>query len=395
MKKIIAINAGSSSLKFQLFEMPAETVLTRGLFERVGSKDAVFTIEVGEEKKQSICEIADHAVAVELLLEKLVEENIITSLDEIDGIGHRVVHGGEVFQQSTLITSEVTAQIESLFDLAPLHNPANLIGIEAFQRVLPKVPAVAVFDTSFHQTMPEANYLYSIPYEYYQKFSIRKYGFHGTSHQYVSARAASVLGESLEKLKLVTCHLGNGASITAVDSGKSVDTSMGLTPLEGLTMGTRSGNLDPAIIPFLMKKLQLTADEVVDILNKKSGMLGISGISNDLRDIESAASNGDKSAQTALAIFVDRIKKYIGMYMATMGGMDAIVFTAGIGENSATVRENVIAGLQCFGAELDMELNQTCRSEMIVSKASSKVKVLVIPTNEEVMIARDALRLIS
>ncbi|MBR3335860.1 MAG: acetate kinase, partial [Bacillus sp. (in: Bacteria)] len=285
MSKIIAINAGSSSLKFQLFEMPSETVLTKGLVERIGLEDSIFTITVDGEKQKEITNIPDHAVAVNMLLKKLTENGIVKSLDEIGGIGHRVVHGGEKFADSVLITDEVLADIEELSDLAPLHNPANVVGIKAFQEVLPNVPAVAVFDTAFHQTMPESAFLYSLPYEYYEKFGIRKYGFHGTSHKYVTERAAELLGRPIESLSLLSCHLGNGASIAAVEGGKSIDTSMGFTPLAGVTMGTRSGNLDPALIPYIMEKTGQTVEEVVNVLNKKSGMLGLTGYSSDLRDI--------------------------------------------------------------------------------------------------------------
>lgn len=286
MAKVLAINAGSSSLKFQLFDMPAETVLTKGVVERIGFDDAIFTIVVNGEKQREVTSIPNHAVAVKLLLDKLIRYGIIRSFDEIDGIGHRVVHGGEKFSDSVLITDEVIKQIEEVSELAPLHNPANLVGIRAFQEVLPNVPAVAVFDTAFHQTMPEQSFLYSLPYEYYTKFGIRKYGFHGTSHKYVTQRAAELLGRPIEQLRLISCHLGNGASIAAVEGGKSIDTSMGFTPLAGVAMGTRSGNIDPALIPYIMEKTGMTADEVIEVLNKKSGMLGISGISSDLRDLE-------------------------------------------------------------------------------------------------------------
>lgn len=294
MAKIIAINAGSSSLKFQLFDMPSEDVITKGLIERIGLDNAVFNISVNGEKIKEVTDIPDHAVAVKILLDKLTNLGIIKSLDEIEGIGHRVVHGGEAFNDSVVITDDVLAKIAELSELAPLHNPANITGIKAFQQVLPNVPAVAVFDTAFHQTMPESSFLYSLPYEYYEKYGIRKYGFHGTSHKYVSERAAEMLGRPLDQLRLISCHLGNGASITAIEGGKSIDTSMGFTPLAGVTMGTRSGNLDPALIPFIMEKTGLNADEVLDVLNKKSGMLGVSGFSSDLRDIEIQAVEGNE-----------------------------------------------------------------------------------------------------
>ncbi|WP_433743670.1 acetate kinase [Falsibacillus pallidus] len=393
MAKMIAINAGSSSLKFQLFEMPEETVITKGLIERIGLKDSVFNITVNGEKVTEITDIPDHDVAVKMLLSKLTDLGIINSLDEIEGIGHRVVHGGEVFNDSVLITDEVMDQISNLSDLAPLHNPANITGIKAFQSVLPNVPAVAVFDTAFHQTMPESSFLYSLPYEYYEKFGIRKYGFHGTSHKYVSQRAAEMLGRPEEHLRLISCHLGNGASIAAIEGGKSIDTSMGFTPLAGVTMGTRSGNIDPALIPYIMEKTELTAEEVLDVLNKKSGMLGVSGFSSDLRDIEQEAEKGNERAELALEVFANRIHKYIGSYASRMNGIDAIIFTAGIGENSQSIREKVLRGLEFMGVYWDPALNKTRGQEAFINYPHSPVKVMVIPTNEEVMIARDILRL--
>ena len=393
MSKIIAINAGSSSLKFQLFEMPEEKVITKGIVERIGLADSIFSITVDGEKKTIVTDIPDHSVAVNLLLEKLTEHKIINSLDEIEGIGHRVVHGGEIFTDSAVITDEVLAQIEQLSELAPLHNPANATGIKAFRNVLPNVPAVAVFDTAFHQTMPEASYLYSLPYEYYKEYGIRKYGFHGTSHKYVSERAAELLKRPLEQLRLISCHLGNGASITAIEGGKSIDTTMGFTPLEGLTMGTRSGSLDPALIPYLMEKTDSTADEVINILNKKSGMLGVSGFSSDLRDIEDEAAKGNARAELALSKFSDGIHKYIGSYAAKMNGVDAIIFTAGIGENSAEIRARVLHGLEFMGVYWDQDANNVRGEEKFVNHPYSPVKVIIIPTDEEVMIARDVVRL--
>jgi acetate kinase len=393
MAKVIAINAGSSSLKFQLFEMPAEDVLTAGLVERIGLDQAVFTISVNGEKITETTDIPDHAVAVKILLSKLTELGIIGSLDEIEGIGHRVVHGGEKFDDSVLITPETMKEIEELSELAPLHNPANVVGIKAFKEVLPNVPAVAVFDTAFHQTMPEQSFLYSLPYEYYEKFGIRKYGFHGTSHKYVSERAAELLGRPIEQLRLISCHLGNGASIAAIEGGKSIDTSMGFTPLAGVAMGTRSGNIDPALIPFIMEKTGHSAIEVLDILNKKSGLLGISGLSSDLRDITKAAEEGNDRARTSLEVFASRIHKYIGSYAARMSGVDAIIFTAGIGENSIDIRERVLRGLEFMGVYWDPALNQVRGEEAFVSYPHSPVKVIIIPTNEEVMIARDVERI--
>ncbi|MGM9926704.1 MAG: acetate kinase [Bacillus sp. (in: firmicutes)] len=393
MSKIIAINAGSSSLKFQLFEMPSEDVITKGLVERIGLKDSIFSITVNGEKITETTDIANHEIAVKMLLDRLIEHGIIKSFDEIDGVGHRVVHGGEVFNDSVVITDEVLKQIEELSVLAPLHNPANITGIKAFQHILGDVPAVAVFDTAFHQTMPSSSYLYSLPYEYYTEYGIRKYGFHGTSHKYVSERAAEMLGRPIEELRLISCHLGNGASITAIEGGKSIDTTMGFTPLAGLTMGTRSGDIDPALIPYIMEKTGSTAEEVIDILNKKSGLLAISGFSSDLRDIESEAAAGNERAELALEVFADKIHQYIGSYAARMAGVDAIIFTAGIGENSSEVRARVLKGLEFMGVYWDPALNELRGDDRFISYPHSPVKVLVIPTNEEVMIARDVTRL--
>lgn len=392
LAKIIAINAGSSSLKFQLLQMPEEEVLTKGLVERIGLNDSVFTIEVSGEKVKEIKDIQDHSEAVSMLLDKLVKHNIISSLDEIEGIGHRVVHGGEKFNDSVLITDEVLHEIEEISYLAPLHNPANVVGIKAFKNVLPNVAAVAVFDTAFHQSMPEKSFLYSLPYEYYEEYGIRKYGFHGTSHKYVSERAAELLGRPVEQLRLLSCHLGNGASIAAIEGGKSIDTSMGFTPLAGVTMGTRSGNIDPSLIPYIMQKTGQSAEEVINVLNNKSGMLGVSGFSSDLRDIESEAEKGNERAELALEVFASRIHKYIGSYAARMAGIDAIIFTAGIGENSTAVRERVLRGLEFMGVYWDPALNQVRGKEAFISYPHSPVKVIVIPTNEEVMIARDTMR---
>ncbi|WNB93145.1 acetate kinase [Bacillus sp. NEB1478] len=393
MAKIIAINAGSSSLKFQLLQMPEEEVLTKGLVERIGLNDSVFTIEVNGEKIKEIKDIQDHSEAVSMLLDKLIKHQVISSLDEIEGIGHRVVHGGEKFNDSVLITDEILKEIEEISYLAPLHNPANVVGIKAFKNVLPNVPAVAVFDTAFHQSMPEKSFLYSLPYEYYEEYGIRKYGFHGTSHKYVTERASELLGRPVEQLRLLSCHLGNGASIAAIEGGKSIDTSMGFTPLAGVTMGTRSGNIDPALIPYIMQKTGQSAEEVLNVLNNKSGMLGVSGFSSDLRDIESEAENGNERAELALEVFASRIHKYIGSYAARMAGIDAIIFTAGIGENSTAVRERVLRGLEFMGVYWDPALNQVRGKEAFISYPHSPVKVIVIPTNEEVMIARDTLRL--
>lgn len=393
MSKVMAINAGSSSLKFQLFEMPSEKVITKGLVERIGLKNSAFTLSVEGEKVSETVDIPNHEVAVGLLLKKLIDHRIIDSFEEIDGVGHRVVHGGEVFSDSVLITEDVIEEIEKLSELAPLHNPANITGIRAFRRILDDVPAVAVFDTAFHQTMAAGSYLYSLPLEYYEKYGIRKYGFHGTSHKYVSQRAAEMIGRPIEQLRLISCHLGNGASITAIKGGKSIDTSMGFTPLAGVTMGTRSGNIDPALIPYLMEKTGKTADEVLDILNKKSGMLALSGFSSDLRDIQVEADKGNERAELALKVFADRIHKYIGSYSAKMGGVDGIIFTAGIGENSQTIRGRILEGLEFMGVYWDKDLNRTKGKEAFINTPYSPVKVMVIPTNEEIMIVRDTVKI--
>ncbi|WP_353948128.1 acetate kinase [Sporolactobacillus sp. Y61] len=393
MALILAINAGSSSLKFQLLDMPAEKLVTKGAVERIGLSDSIFTISVKGEKKKEVTSIPDHEEAVRKLLEKLTSLHIIQSLKEIEGVGHRVVHGGEDFDDSALVTDEVIKKIENLSDLAPLHNPANLVGIRAFREVLPDVPEVVVFDTAFHQSMGSEAFLYSVPYQYYTDYGVRKYGFHGTSHKYVTMRAADILNRPLKDLRLISCHLGNGASITAVRDGKSIDTSMGFTPLAGVTMGTRSGDLDPALIPYIMDKTGMNATEVINVLNKKSGLLGISGFSNDLRDLEKEARRGNKRAKLAIDVFVERIQKYIGSYAAKMAGVDAIIFTAGIGEHSSLVRERVLDGLQFMGVFVDPERNKINGKETFISAEHSPVKVLVIPTNEEVMIARDTVRL--
>lgn len=388
MTKTIAINAGSSSLKWQLFEMPAETVIASGIVERIGLKDSVFTIKYAEgEKYNVVLDIDNHEFAINMLLEKLIELKILGSFDEITGAGHRVVAGGEIFKESALVTEEALVQIEELAEFAPLHNPAEAKVIRVFQKLLPKTTNVAVFDTSFHTTMPPVNYLYSIDTKYYEEFGARKYGAHGTSHRYVSERAAEMLGRPIEETKIITCHLGNGASITAVEGGKSVDTSMGFTPLAGVTMGTRSGDIDPSLLKYLMEKLEITdISDMINILNKESGLLGLSGISSDMRDLENAES---EKAKLSLEIFADRIRKYIGSYVTVMNGVDAIVFTAGIGENDANMRKAIIDGLTWFGCEIDEAENNVRGVEKVISTKDSKVKVLLIPTDEELMIARD------
>lgn len=388
MSKTIAINAGSSSLKWQLYGMPEETVIAKGIVERIGLNDSIFTIKYGEGQKfEQIIDIPDHDVAVKMLLDQLIDLGILATYDEITGVGHRVVHGGEFYDRSVVIDDEVLKNIEALADFAPLHNPANAMGIRAFKHLLPNIISVAVFDTAFHATMPEENYLYSLPREYYETLRVRKYGAHGTSHRYVSERAAEMLGKPLAETKIITCHLGNGASITAVEGGKSIDTSMGFTPLAGVTMGTRSGDIDPSVLPYLMEKLDIDINEMINILNKKSGLLGLSGISSDMRDLEN---NMDKEeVRVALDIFADRIRKYIGSYVTVMNGVDAIVFTAGIGENDSATRANIMSKLTWLGCELDAEKNKERGEELEISTPESTVKVFLIPTDEELMIARD------
>ena len=396
--KVLVINCGSSSLKYQLIDMATEESLAQGLVERIGIEGSVLTQKVeGKDKYIVKEEMKDHKDAIRLVLEALVDENngVIKSMDEISAVGHRVVHGGEKYKESVVINDEVKANIEECFKLAPLHNPANMIGIKACEELMPNTPMVAVFDTAFHGTMPEDAYLYALPYELYEKHGIRKYGFHGTSHKYVSQTCAEVMGRDIKDLKIITCHLGNGASLCAVKNGVSVDTSMGFTPLEGLAMGTRCGNIDPAIVTFLMKEEGLSVDEVNDLLNTKSGVLGISGISSDFRDIEDAAFNkDDRRAKLALKIFEYKIRTTIGAYAAAMGGVDAIVFTAGVGENGPETREKCLEGLEFLGVEIDREANNVRGKVREISKAGCKVKAFVIPTNEELVIARDTLELI-
>ncbi|WKV09182.1 acetate kinase [Thermoanaerobacterium sp. CMT5567-10] len=395
--KILVINCGSSSLKYQLIESKDGNVLAKGLAERIGINDSLLTHNANGEKIKIKKDMKDHKDAIKLVLDALVNSDygVIKDMSEIDAVGHRVVHGGEYFTSSVLINDDVLKAITDCIELAPLHNPANIEGIKACKQIMPDVPMVAVFDTAFHQTMPDYAYLYPIPYEYYTKYKIRKYGFHGTSHKYVSQRAAEILNKPIESLKIITCHLGNGSSIAAVKNGKSIDTSMGFTPLEGLAMGTRSGSIDPSIISYLMEKENITAEEVVNILNKKSGVYGISGISSDFRDLEDAAfKNGNKRAQLALNVFAYRVKKTIGSYAAAMGGADVIVFTAGIGENGPEVREFILDGLEFLGFKLDKDKNNVRGKEAIISTADSKVYVMVVPTNEEYMIAKDTEKIV-
>ena len=394
MSKTISINAGSSSVKWQLYSMPEEKVLAKGLIERIGLKDSISTVKFDGRSERQTLDIADHTQAVKILLDDLKRFEIIQSYDEITGVGHRVVAGGEYFKESALVTDDVLEKIEELSLLAPLHNPANADGIRAFKQLLPDITSVAVFDTSFHTTMPEKAYRYPLPTKYYTENKVRKYGAHGTSHEYVAHEAAKLLGKPIEELKLITCHIGNGASITAVDKGRSVDTSMGFTPLGGVMMGTRTGDIDPAIIPYLMQHTDdfNTPEDISRILNRESGLLGVSEKSSDMRDIHEAMRAGDEKAQLANEIFVDRIQKYIGQYLAVLNGADAIIFTAGIGENSKSIRSRIINGLTWFGCDIDPERNDT-RSEAIISSEGAKVTVLNIPTNEEVEIARDIERL--
>jgi acetate kinase len=396
--KILVINCGSSSLKYQLINMENETVMAKGLVERIGIEGSVLTHKPeGMDKVKIEQPMKDHKDAIKLVLDVLVDEKhgVIKSMDEIAAVGHRVVHGGEKYAASVLINDDVMKVLDECTQLAPLHNPPNLIGINACKALMPNTPMVAVFDTAFHQTMPKHAYMYALPYELYEKYGIRRYGFHGTSHRYVSQIAADMLGKDIKDCKIITCHLGNGASIAAVDGGKTVDTSMGFTPLEGLAMGTRCGDIDPAIVTFLQKEAGMSADDVNNLMNKKSGVLGLSGVSSDFRDIEEAAAKGNERAQLALDVFYYRVRKYIGAYAAAMGGVDAIVFTAGLGENSPESRFEICKGLEFLGVKVDAEKNNVRGKQVDISTADSKVKVFAIPTNEELMIARDTKEIIS
>ena len=394
---VLVINCGSSSLKFQLINSESEKVLAKGLCERIGIDGRLTYQPEGGEKAVSDKAMPTHTEAIQFVIDALTdaETGVVKSLDEIGAVGHRVVHGGEKFASSVVITDEVKATIEECNDLAPLHNPANLIGINACEKLMPGTPMVAVFDTAFHQTMPEKAYMYGLPYEYYDKYKVRRYGFHGTSHSFVSKRAAELAGKPYDAMKTIVCHLGNGASICAVENGKSVDTSMGLTPLEGLVMGTRSGDIDPAILEFIAKKEDLDIAGLMNMLNKKSGVQGLSnGLSSDFRDLEDGANNGNKCAAIALSVFCYRVAKYVGSYVAAMNGVDMIAFTAGIGENSGTVRANVMEYLTYLGIGLDAEANGKRGEEIVISTPDSKVKVMVIPTNEELAIARETVALV-
>ncbi len=394
---VLVINCGSSSLKYQLINSDSEEVLAKGLCERIGIDGAIVHQPKGGDKVKTEVDMPNHTAAVKLVIEKLTDPQVgvIKSLDEIDAVGHRIVHGGEKFATSVVLDDEVLKAIEDCNDLAPLHNPANLIGINACREIMPNVPMVGVFDTAFHQTMPKKAYLYGLPLSYYEKYKVRRYGFHGTSHDFVSKRAAEILGKDRKDLKIIVCHLGNGASISAVKNGESVDTSMGLTPLEGLIMGTRSGDLDPAIITFIAGKEGISADEVINVCNKKSGVLGLSGgVSSDFRDLSAAAAEGNKAAETALETYAYRVAKYIGAYAAAMNGVDVIAFTAGVGENDAKVREAVGQYLGFLGANVDPAKNNVHGEEAIISGADAKVTVMVVPTNEELAIARETVRLV-
>lgn len=394
---VLVINCGSSSLKFQLINSESEQVLAKGLCERIGIDGSLTYQPEGGEKVKSDKAMPTHTEAIQFVIDALTDAQtgVVKSLDEIGAVGHRVVHGGEKFASSVVITEEVKAAIEECNDLAPLHNPANLIGINACQKLMPGTPMVAVFDTAFHQTMPEKAYMYGLPYEYYDKYKVRRYGFHGTSHSFVSRRAAELAGKPYDQVKTIVCHLGNGASICAVENGKSVDTSMGLTPLEGLVMGTRSGNIDPAILEFLAKKEGMDIAGLMNMLNKKSGVFGLSNnLSSDFRDLEEGANSGNKQAEVALEVFAYRVAKFVGSYAAAMNGVDVIAFTAGIGENSGTVRAGVMKYLGYLGIGIDEEANKKRGEEIKISTPDSKVTVMVIPTNEELAIARETVALV-
>jgi len=394
---VLVINCGSSSLKYQLFNMTDESVLAKGLVERIGIEGSRLKHEVeGKDKKTIEVSMKDHKEALAQVLDAIVhpEHGAIGSLTEINSVGHRVVHAGEKYSASVIVDDSVMVALEECIELAPLHNPPNIIGIKAIQELLPGVENVAVFDTAFHQTMPKSAYVYALPYEYYERDHVRRYGFHGTSHRYVSARAAEMLGMPLSETKIISCHLGNGASIAAIDGGKSVDTSMGFTPLEGLVMGTRCGDIDPQIVTYIMGKEKLTLDQMNDIMNKKSGVLGISGVSSDFRDLENAAAEGNERAILALDIYHSNVRKYIAAYASVLGRVDAIIFTAGLGENGAESREEICRNLEFMNAKLDPAKNKVRGKEAFVQTDDSKVKIMVVPTNEELMIARDTLELV-
>lgn len=390
--KILVINCGSSSLKYQVLDMNDEKLLAKGLVERIGIDGSVIKHEKEDSSGFKLqTPMASHKEAIEHVFEALLDKDhgVLESMDEIGAVGHRVVHAGEKLTDSVLIDEEVVKILEECIDLAPTHNPPNILGIKACQALMPNTPMVAVFDTAFHHTMPKASYIYAIPYEYYEKYGIRRYGFHGTSHKYVSERAAKMLNIDIKDLKIITCHLGNGASVSAIQGGRCIDTSMGFTPLEGVVMGTRSGGIDPAILEYIMSKENLTIEEMLNILNKKSGVFGISGVSSDFRDLEVAAKEGNERAQLALDVFAHKIKGFIGSYLAKLDGADVIVFTAGVGENAIGMRAKICSNMENLGIKLDPERNNVRGEETIISAADSKVKILLVPTNEELMIARD------
>lgn len=390
--KVLVVNCGSSSLKYQLFDMTDESVLAKGLVERIGIEGSMLKHEpAGKDKVLIKNDIKNHSIAIKMVTEALINKTygVISDMSEISAVGHRVVHGAEKFASSVLITPEVMQALEECIEMAPLHNPPNILGINACAELMPSVPQVGVFDTAFHQTMPKHAFVYGLPYETYEKYRIRRYGFHGTSHRYVSQVAADMMGKDIRELKIITCHLGNGSSVAAIDGGKCIDTSMGLTPLEGLVMGTRCGDIDPAILPILMKKENMDVNQIDEYINKKSGVLGISGVSSDFRDIEDAAKEGNVRAQLALDMFAYRVRKYIGAYAAAMNGVDAIVFTAGLGENSAAMREAICSGIEYLGTKIDTEKNNVRGKAKEISVDGAKVKLFIIPTNEELVIARD------
>ncbi|QJW44372.1 acetate kinase [bacterium BFN5] len=390
--KVLVVNCGSSSLKYQLFDMTDESVLAKGLVERIGIDGSVLTHQPADKDKTIInADIKNHSIAIKMVVDALInpEHGVITSMQEITAVGHRVVHGAEKFASSVLITPEVMQALEECIEMAPLHNPPNILGINACAELMPGVAQVGVFDTAFHQTMPKKAYIYGLPYEAYEKHRVRRYGFHGTSHKFVSQSVAELMGKDVSELKIVTCHLGNGSSVAAVKNGQVIDTSMGFTPLEGLVMGTRCGDVDPAVLPFIMKKEGFSVEDIDNYINKKSGVLGISGVSSDFRDIEGAAEDGNERAQLALDIFAYRVRKYIGSYVAAMGGVDAIVFTAGLGENSISMREMIAEGLEFLGTKICKERNNVRGKAREISAEGSQVKVFIVPTNEELMIARD------
>lgn len=390
----MAVNAGSSSLKFQLLEMPSETLITSGIVERIGMTDSVFSIKVNGEKEEKTLDISDHAEAVNLLLHSLIEHEIIQSYDEIAGVGHRVVHGGDQIAESVVLDEEKIKYLEGIVDLAPLHLGPNLTGIKAFEKVLPDVKHVGVFDTAFHQTMPEESFLYAVPFDWYKRFKVRKYGFHGTSHKYITQRYAEMMGKDVNDVNIVIAHIGNGASLCAIKNGKSIDTSMGFTPLEGIPMGTRSGNIDPAVVEYMANVKNKPVSEIINILNKQSGYLGVSKLSSDSRDLVSATKEGNHQAALAIYVQAKRIVDYIASYHNYIGGAEAIIFTAGIGENAIFTRKNIGNRLATLGVEIDDERNNCRGVERLISTDDSKIKVYVIPTNEEVMIARDTLSFI-